>query len=132
MAVDAVVAVVPGAEAMWRRSTQLHRLAVYHARAEASFRRSLAVQSRLVEEAERLTSGVTRRWGNEFEIWVLASAMPAAIGPDWALAARNLPVYRSGRDRYAAAAAYHVALRGKYERSATRPWLAVAPDPPPP
>jgi hypothetical protein len=39
------------------------------------------------------------------------------------------------RDRLArmeAEASYYAALRDKYERAARRPWLAVAPDPPPP
>jgi hypothetical protein len=33
---------------------------------------------------------------------------------------------------HAAYAAYHAALRRKYERAAARPFLPVAPDPPPP
>ena len=31
-----------------------------------------------------------------------------------------------------AKAAFHEAMRRKYERAAARPWLPVAPDPPPP
>jgi tetratricopeptide (TPR) repeat protein len=40
-----------------------------------------------------------------------------------------------GRDqatKYAEAAAYHAALKRKYLRAASRPWLPVEPDPPPP
>ncbi len=35
-------------------------------------------------------------------------------------------------DRNARQADYYARLRRKYERAATRPWLPVAPDPPPP
>jgi hypothetical protein len=138
MIVIAVGAVLLGAETTRQRRVAFRRRATDHARAEKSYRRHLDCYLQKVEEGERLTSRMSPSSRRFVDVSMLTQAL-APLGrladsrPDFeASEARNLPMYRSAVDRFAADVAYHAAMRHKYELASRHPWLSIEPDPPAP
>jgi hypothetical protein len=100
----AVVALLLGGEMMRRRRQRYREQADFHAFAEAFCARDVR----------------------------MARATPPAPPGGTAASLLNLDgADRTAVEQAASAAAYHAAMKRKYERAARYPWLSVEPDPPP-
>ncbi len=111
----AVAEVARAAERRWRG---YRRRAASHAEHEQEFRLlSLAADQAAVEASE---AGAPDRRSDQDEDE--GPEDRAILSSRWAGRAADLR----------AMASYHEFLKRKYERAATRPWLPVPPDPPPP
>jgi hypothetical protein len=119
MVVVAIVAMVFGAAvAGWRlkqRREWFQSQAVMHSKVsvlvrdeELSSRRMIAIMENELE--------LDRRWF-------------FGIGPERESHRREAEGYRAAAARAATRAAYHDAMRAKYERAVSRPWISVEPDP---
>jgi hypothetical protein len=109
----AVVEVAKAAERRWRGYRQR---AAFHADREQEFRLLSLAADQAADEAGKIGASGLRSDGDED------------------LEDRSVLTQRwEGRAAHLRAmASYHEFLRRKYERAATRPWLAIPPDPPPP
>jgi hypothetical protein len=71
-----------------------------------------------------------RSWAHEAEKVGRTAEIPA--DPADPIALRRQDELRAVARRYRSRAAYYAAMGAKYRRAASRPWLIVEPDPPPP
>jgi hypothetical protein len=112
MVAAAIVAVVLGLAAIWRRRDQYQRLALAHGRSAHS---AVATQAQFISDANRYDAAARSAPGR------LAYELA-----DRAILSRSMVSYWSRM------AIYHEELRRKYEEAATKPWRLVSTDPPPP
>jgi hypothetical protein len=118
----AVLALVLGGEETRRRRAHYIQIALRHEEAEY-FQRFLLGGGTAVVGYD--TGGVVTYMGPKTELVAMPGGYTGYI--------QSIPSEPELQPEYLARRAdFHARLRQKYERAASRPWLAVEPDPPPP